>query len=150
MIICKCCEVFYENVIFSYIDKFDECCGVVLLLNYEYLGCYICWDMVVVDLLIGIFCNGCIMWIEVYNGCGEVIFEMIVECLVMVVDLKIDVKVVCCFDFIILLLVCVFMEEECLKMLMVFMVLCVIIDFFYLVEDFSFGFYGVFGYDFVF
>ncbi len=143
-------EVPYENAISSYIDRLDERRGAVLSSNYEYPGRYTRWDTAVADPPIGISCNGRTMWIEAYNGRGEVILEMIAERLATVADLKIDAKAARRLDFTILPPARVFMEEERSKMPTVFTALRAITDLFHSAEDSSLGLYGAFGYDLAF
>jgi anthranilate synthase len=143
-------EVPYDDAISSYIDRLDERRGAVLSSNYEYPGRYTRWDTAVADPPVGISCNGRSMWIEAYNGRGEVILDMIAERLGAVDELRIETRVPRRLDFTILAPSRVFTEEERSKMPTVFTALRVITDLFHSEEDASLGLYGAFGYDLAF
>ncbi|WP_377290154.1 anthranilate synthase [Rhizobium sp. SG2393] len=140
----------YAEAISSYIDRLDERRGAVFSSNYEYPGRYTRWDTAVVDPPLGISSFGRSLWIEAYNGRGEVLLEIIAEHLKGVSDLTLGARSATRLDLTINLPDRVFTEEERSKMPTVFTVLRAITQIFHSEEDASIGLYGAFGYDLAF
>ena len=69
----------YANAIDNYVEKLDSHRGAVFSSNYEYPGRYTRWDTAIIDPPLGISCFGRKMWIEAYNGRGEVLLSFITE-----------------------------------------------------------------------
>mgnify|MGYP002412199874 CR=1 FL=1 len=69
----------YADAISSYIDRLDERRGAVFSSNYEYPGRYTRWDTAIIDPPLGISCFGRKVWIEAYNGRGEVLLSLIAD-----------------------------------------------------------------------
>lgn len=69
----------YASAIDNYIEKLDAHRGAVFSSNYEYPGRYTRWDTAIIDPPLGISCFGRQMWIEAYNGRGEVLLDFITE-----------------------------------------------------------------------
>jgi anthranilate synthase len=143
-------EVPYEDAISTYIDKLDERRGAVLSSNYEYPGRYTRWDTAIADPPLGICSLGRQMWIEAYNGRGEVILDMITQALRPVKELTLGEKTARRLDLTVNEPDRVFTEEERSRMPTVFTALRAITDLFFSAEDASLGLYGAFGYDLAF
>ncbi len=140
----------YAEAISSYIDRMDERRGAVFSSNYEYPGRYTRWDTAVVDPPLGISSFGRSLWIEAYNGRGEVLLDIIADHLAGVADLTLGARTATRLDLTINLPDRVFTEEERSKMPTVFTVLRAITQIFHSEEDASIGLYGAFGYDLAF
>src|SRR3546814_2024125 len=69
----------YAEAVSSYVDKLDERRGAVFSSNYEYPGRYTRWDTAIVDPPLGISSHGRKVWIEAYNGRGEVLLSFIAD-----------------------------------------------------------------------
>lgn len=147
---CQRRDADYAEAISSYIDRLDERRGAVFSSNYEYPGRYTRWDTAVVDPPLGISSFGRSLWIEAYNGRGEVLLEIIAEHLKGVSDLTLGARSATRLDLTINLPDRVFTEEERSKMPTVFTVLRAITQIFHSEEDASIGLYGAFGYDLAF
>ncbi|SIQ27590.1 anthranilate synthase, component I [Rhizobium sp. RU20A] len=143
-------EADYAEAISSYIDRMDERRGAVFSSNYEYPGRYTRWDTAVVDPPLGISSFGRALWIEAYNGRGEVLLEIIAAHLKGVSDLTLGAHTTTRLDLTVNLPDRVFTEEERSKMPTVFTVLRAITQLFHSEEDASIGLYGAFGYDLAF
>jgi len=140
----------YADAVSSYIDKLDERRGAVFSSNYEYPGRYTRWDTAVVDPPLGLSCSGRDVWIEAYNGRGEVILGFIAEKLKTVSELTIGASTPQRLDLTVKTPDRIFTEEERSKMPTVFTVLRAVTELFYSQADASIGFYGAFGYDLAF
>lgn len=140
----------YANAISTYVDKLDERRGAVFSSNYEYPGRYTRWDTAVVDPPLAISSFGRAVWIEAYNGRGEVLLAFIAERLANVPELKLGARTSNRLDLDVKLPDRVFTEEERSKMPTVFTVLRAVTDLFHSDQDASLGLYGAFGYDLAF
>ncbi|MGO4622722.1 anthranilate synthase [Ensifer sp. 2YAB10] len=143
-------EASYGQAIASYVDKLDERRGAVFSSNYEYPGRYTRWDTAVVDPPLGISSFGRSLWIEAYNGRGEVLLSIIAEHLRTVSDITLGASTSRRLDLTINAPDRVFTEEERSKMPTVFSVLRAVTNLFHSAEDASLGLYGAFGYDLAF
>lgn len=140
----------YANAISAYVDKLDERRGAVFSSNYEYPGRYTRWDTAVVDPPLGISSFGRAVWIEAYNGRGEVLLSFIAERLAGVPELALGARTATRLDLDVKLPDRVFTEEERSKMPTVFTVLRAVTDLFHSDQDANLGLYGAFGYDLAF
>ncbi|MGH6810307.1 MAG: anthranilate synthase component I, partial [Ensifer adhaerens] len=116
-------EASYADAISSYVDRLDERRGAVFSSNYEYPGRYTRWDTAVVDPPLGISSFGRSLWIEAYNGRGEVLLSIIAEHLKSVADIMLGTSTATRLDLTINAPDRVFTEEERSKMPTVFTVL---------------------------
>lgn len=140
----------YADAVSSYVDKLDERRGAVFSSNYEYPGRYTRWDTAIVDPPLGVSCNGREVWIEAYNGRGEVLLSFIAAKLATVDDLTLGASTATRLDLSVNPPSRVFTEEERSKAPTVFTVLRAITDLFYSDADSSIGLFGAFGYDLTF
>ncbi|MBR0554627.1 anthranilate synthase [Ciceribacter sp. L1K23] len=140
----------YADAISTYVDKLDERRGAVFSSNYEYPGRYTRWDTAIVDPPLGLSSFGRKVWIEAYNGRGEVLLSFIAEKLKTVADLTIGASSATRLDLTVNEPDRVFTEEERSKMPTVFTVLRAITDLFYSEADSAIGLFGAFGYDLAF
>ena len=140
----------YATAISSYVDRLDERRGAVFSSNYEYPGRYTRWDTAIVDPPLGISCNGRKVWIEAYNGRGEVLLGFVSDKLKTVADLTLGERTARRLDLTVNEPTRVFTEEERSKMPTVFSVLRAIVDLFYSEADSAIGLFGAFGYDLAF
>ncbi len=143
-------EASYADAISSYVDRLDERRGAVFSSNYEYPGRYTRWDTAVVDPPLGISSFGRALWIEAYNGRGEVLLSIIAEHLKTVADITLVSSTATRLDLTINEPDRVFTEEERSKMPTVFTVLRAVTNLFHSAEDANLGLYGAFGYDLAF
>lgn len=140
----------YSDSISSCVDKLDERRGAVFSSNYEYPGRYTRWDTAIVDPPLGISSFGRKVWIEAFNGRGEVLLTFIVEKLKTVADLTLGASTSRRLDLTVNEPDRVFTEEERSKIPTVFTVLRAITDLFYSEADSAIGLFGAFGYDIAF
>ncbi|MCF6367440.1 anthranilate synthase [Rhizobium halophilum] len=140
----------YADAVASYVDKLDERRGAVFSSNYEYPGRYTRWDTAIVDPPLGISSHGKKVWIEAFNGRGEVLLGFIVEKLKTVADLTLGEQTARRLDLSINEPTRAFTEEERSKMPTVFTVLRAVVDLFYSEADSAIGLFGAFGYDLAF
>ena len=118
----------YADAISSYIDRLDERRGAVFSSNYEYPGRYTRWDTAIIDPPLGISCFGRKVWIEAYNGRGEVLLSLIADKLAGVADLTLGARTDRRLDLVVNEPDRVFTEEERSKIPTVFTVLRAITD----------------------
>ncbi|ATN35121.1 anthranilate synthase component I [Rhizobium sp. ACO-34A] len=140
----------YADAIGSYIDRLDSHRGAVFSSNYEYPGRYTRWDTAIIDPPLGISCFGRKMWIEAYNGRGEVLLGFIADKLKAVSDLTLGERTDRRLDLVVSEPDRVFTEEERSKIPTVFTALRAVVDLFYSDADSSIGLFGAFGYDLAF
>ena len=140
----------YADAVASYVDKLDERRGAVFSSNYEYPGRYTRWDTAIVDPPLGISSHGRSVWIEAFNGRGEVLLGFIVEKLKGVDELTLGALTDRRLDLTINEPSRVYTEEERSKMPTVFTVLRAVVDLFYSEADSAIGLFGAFGYDLAF
>ncbi|ACM37335.1 MULTISPECIES: anthranilate synthase [Rhizobium/Agrobacterium group] len=140
----------YADAVSSYVEKLDERRGAVFSSNYEYPGRYTRWDTAIVDPPLGISSFGRAVWIEAYNGRGEVLLSLIAEKLKTVPELVLGALTTQRLDLTVKTPDRVFTEEERSKAPTVFTVLRAITDLFYSSADSSIGLFGAFGYDLAF
>ncbi|MGX5664944.1 anthranilate synthase [Rhizobium daejeonense] len=140
----------YADAIGSYIDRLDSHRGAVFSSNYEYPGRYTRWDTAIIDPPLGISCFGRKMWIEAYNGRGEVLLGFIADKLKTVSDLTLGERTTRRLDLVVKEPDRVFTEEERSKIPTVFTALRAVVDLFYSDADSSIGLFGAFGYDLAF
>ncbi|PZU88832.1 MAG: anthranilate synthase component I [Shinella sp.] len=140
----------YADAIGSYIDRLDSHRGAVFSSNYEYPGRYTRWDTAIIDPPLGISCFGRKMWIEAYNGRGEVLLGFIADKLKAVSDLTLGERTTRRLDLVVNEPDRVFTEEERSKIPTVFTALRAVVDLFYSDADSSIGLFGAFGYDLAF
>ncbi|MDG3576142.1 anthranilate synthase [Rhizobium sp. YJ-22] len=143
-------ETPYADAVSSYVDRLDERRGAVFSSNYEYPGRYTRWDTAVIDPPLGISSFGRSVWIEAYNGRGEVLLGFIADRLATVPELTLGARSVSRLDLTVNQPTRVFTEEERSKMPTVFTVLRAVTDLFFSQADASLGLYGAFGYDLAF
>lgn len=142
--------VAYADAISTCVDKLDERRGAVFSSNYEYPGRYTRWDTAIVDPPLGISSFGRNVWIEAFNGRGEVLLGFITEKLKTVADLTLGTSTQARLDLTVNQPDRVFTEEERSKMPTVFSVLRAITDLFHSEADSAIGLFGAFGYDLAF
>ena len=140
----------YADAISSYVDKLDERRGAVFSSNYEYPGRYTRWDTAIVDPPLGISSFGRKVWIEAYNGRGEVLLDFIAERLAKESELTLGERTARRLDLSVNAPTRAFTEEERSKMPTVFTVLRAVVDLFYSDADSAIGLFGAFGYDLAF
>ncbi len=140
----------YATAISSYVDRLDERRGAVFSSNYEYPGRYTRWDTAIADPPLGISCNGRKVWIEAYNGRGEVLLGFVADKLKTVADLTFGEQTARRLDLTVNEPSRVSTEEERSKMPTVFTVLRAVVDLFYSEADSAIGLFGAFGYDLAF
>lgn len=140
----------YADAINDYVDRLDERRGAVFSSNYEYPGRYTRWDTAIVDPPLGISSFGRKVWIEAYNGRGEVLLTFIADRLATVAELAIGGRSPTRLDLTIREPDRIFTEEERSKMPTVFTVLRAVTDLFHSEADSSIGLFGAFGYDLAF
>lgn len=140
----------YSDSISSCVDKLDERRGAVFSSNYEYPGRYTRWDTAIVDPPLGISSFGRKVWIEAFNGRGEVLLSFILAKLKTVADLTLGASTSRRLDLTVNEPDRVFTEEERSKIPTVFTVLRAITDLFYSEADSAIGLFGAFGYDIAF
>jgi anthranilate synthase len=140
----------YADAVASYVDKLDERRGAVFSSNYEYPGRYTRWDTAIVDPPLGLSSHGRSVWIEAFNGRGEVLLGFIVEKLKGVDELTLGALTDRRLDLTINEPSRVYTEEERSKMPTVFTVLRAIVDLFHSDADSAIGLFGAFGYDLAF
>ena len=140
----------YAGAISGYVEMLDERRGAVFSSNYEYPGRYTRWDTAIVDPPLAISSFGRAVWIEAYNGRGEVLLDVIAERLATVDELVLGERTTKRLDLSVRPPERVFTEEERSKMPTVFTVLRVVTDLFHSAEDSNLGLYGAFGYDLAF
>jgi anthranilate synthase len=140
----------YADAVSSYVDKLDERRGAVFSSNYEYPGRYTRWDTAIVDPPLGISSHGRKVWIEAYNGRGEVLLGFIAEKLETVADLTLGARSDRRLDLAVNEPSRAFTEEERSKVPTVFTVLRAVIDLFHSDADSAIGLFGAFGYDLAF
>jgi anthranilate synthase len=143
-------EASYGDAISTYVDQLDERRGAVFSSNYEYPGRYTRWDTAIVDPPLGISSFGRSLWIEAYNGRGEVLLSIITDHLKGVSDITLGTATPRRLDLTIDLPDRVFTEEERSKMPTVFTVLRAVTALFFSQDDANLGLYGAFGYDLAF
>ncbi|MDO9414847.1 anthranilate synthase [Pararhizobium sp.] len=143
-------EAPYADAISSYVDRLDERRGAVFSSNYEYPGRYTRWDTAVIDPPLAISSFGKALWIEAYNGRGEVLLSLIGDHLKTVADITLGESSDRRLDITINPPSRVYTEEERSKMPTVFTVLRAVTELFFSAEDASLGLYGAFGYDLAF
>ena len=143
-------EIEYGDAITSYVEKLDERRGAVLSSNYEYPGRYTRWDVAVADPPLGISSFGRAMWLEAYNGRGEVLLDIIAGHLAALDEITLGARSPRRLDLTVNQPSRVYTEEERSKMPTVFTVLRAITGLFHSPEDASIGLYGAFGYDLAF
>ena len=143
-------EADYANAIAACVDRLDGRRGAVFSSNYEYPGRYTRWDTAVVDPPLAISSFGRAIWIEAYNGRGEVLLAFIAERLAAVPELELGARSSTRLDLTVKAPDRVFTEEERSKMPTVFTVLRAVTDLFHSAEDANLGLYGAFGYDLAF
>jgi anthranilate synthase len=140
----------YADAVASYVDKLDERRGAVFSSNYEYPGRYTRWDTAIVDPPLGLSSHGRSVWIEAFNGRGEVLLGFIVEKLKGVDELTLGTLTDRRLDLTINEPSRAYTEEERSKMPTVFTVLRAVVDLFYSEADSAIGLFGAFGYDLAF
>ncbi len=140
----------YADAISSYVDKLDERRGAVFSSNYEYPGRYTRWDTAIADPPLGISSNGRRVWIEAFNGRGEVLLGFVADKLKTVAELTLGERTDRRLDLTVNEPTRVFTEEERSKMPTVFTVLRAIVDLFHSEADSAIGLFGAFGYDIAF
>ncbi|MCL6706944.1 anthranilate synthase [Pseudomonas sp. R2.Fl] len=140
----------YADAISGYVDRLDERRGAVFSSNYEYPGRYTRWDTAIVDPPLGISSFGRKVWIEAYNGRGEVLLSFIAARLKTVADLTLGASTATRLDLTVNEPDRVFTEEERSKIPTVFTVLRAITDLFHSEADSAIGLFGAFGYDLAF
>ncbi|MGN7293188.1 anthranilate synthase [Rhizobium sp. SAFR-030] len=140
----------YAEAISSYVDKLDERRGAVFSSNYEYPGRYTRWDTAIVDPPLGLSSFGRDVWIEAYNGRGEVLLDFIAERLAQESDLTLGARTDRRLDLVVNPPTRAFTEEERSKMPTVFTVLRAVVDLFSSDADSAIGLFGAFGYDLAF
>ncbi|WP_377296391.1 anthranilate synthase [Rhizobium sp. SGZ-381] len=140
----------YADAISSYVDKLDERRGAVFSSNYEYPGRYTRWDTAIVDPPLGLSSFGRKVWIEAYNGRGEVLLDFIAERLAIESELTLGERSARRLDLTVNTPARAFTEEERSKMPTVFTVLRAVVDLFYSDADSAIGLFGAFGYDLAF
>ncbi|MBB4006392.1 anthranilate synthase [Allorhizobium taibaishanense] len=143
-------ETPYADAVSSYVEKLDERRGAVFSSNYEYPGRYTRWDTAIVDPPLGLSSFGRKVWIEAYNGRGEVLLSFIADRLKTVSDLELGARTAQRLDLTVKVPDRVFTEEERSKAPTVFTVLRAITDLFHSPADSSIGLFGAFGYDLAF
>ncbi|MCM2291165.1 anthranilate synthase [Allorhizobium sp. BGMRC 0089] len=140
----------YQDAVSTYVDKLDERRGAVFSSNYEYPGRYTRWDTAIVDPPLGISSFGRALWIEAYNGRGEVLLTFIAEALKDLTDVTLGKRTANRLDLTVNRPDRAFTEEERSKVPTVFTVLRAITDLFHSEADSSIGLFGAFGYDLAF
>ncbi|MBP2548820.1 anthranilate synthase [Neorhizobium galegae] len=140
----------YADAISSYVDKLDERRGAVFSSNYEYPGRYTRWDTAIVDPPLGLSSFGRKVWIEAYNGRGEVLLDFIADRLATESELTLGERSARRLDLTVNTPTRAFTEEERSKMPTVFTVLRAVVDLFYSDADSAIGLFGAFGYDLAF
>lgn len=140
----------YADAIAGYVDKLDERRGAVFSSNYEYPGRYTRWDTAIVDPPLSISSFGRDVWLEAYNGRGEVLLALIARHLETVADLTLGALTATRLDLTINEPARIYTEEERSKKPTVFTVLRAVTGLFHSAEDASLGLYGAFGYDLAF
>jgi anthranilate synthase len=140
----------YADAISSYVDKLDERRGAVFSSNYEYPGRYTRWDTAIVDPPLGLSSFGRKVWIEAYNGRGEVLLDFIAERLAAESELTLGERSLRRLDLTVNPPTRAFTEEERSKMPTVFTVLRAVVDLFHSDADSAIGLFGAFGYDLAF
>ncbi|WP_137130377.1 anthranilate synthase [Rhizobium sp. FY34] len=140
----------YADAISSYVDKLDERRGAVFSSNYEYPGRYTRWDTAIVDPPLGLSSFGRKVWIEAYNGRGEVLLDFIAERLASESELTLGERSARRLDLVVNAPARAFTEEERSKMPTVFTVLRAVVDLFHSDADSAIGLFGAFGYDLAF
>ena len=140
----------YDDAIAGYVDKLDERRGAVFSSNYEYPGRYTRWDTAIVDPPLSISSFGRDVWLEAYNGRGEVLLALIARHLETVADLTLGALTATRLDLTINEPARIYTEEERSKKPTVFTVLRAVTGLFHSAEDASLGLYGAFGYDLAF
>ncbi len=140
----------YADAISSYVDRLDERRGAVFSSNYEYPGRYTRWDTAIADPPLGISSNGRRVWIEAFNGRGEVLLGFVADKLKTVAELTLGERTDRRLDLTVDEPTRVFTEEERSKMPTVFSVLRAIVDLFHSEADSAIGLFGAFGYDIAF
>ncbi|MCQ1575096.1 anthranilate synthase [Neorhizobium galegae] len=140
----------YADAISSYVDRLDERRGAVFSSNYEYPGRYTRWDTAIADPPLGISSNGRKVWIEAFNGRGEVLLGFVADKLKTIADLTLGARTDRRLDLTVNEPTRVFTEEERSKMPTVFSVLRAIVDLFHSEADSAIGLFGAFGYDLAF
>jgi anthranilate synthase len=140
----------YADAISSYVDKLDERRGAVFSSNYEYPGRYTRWDTAIVDPPLGLSSFGRKVWIEAYNGRGEVLLDFIAERLATESELTLGERSLRRLDLTVNPPTRAFTEEERSKMPTVFTVLRAVVDLFHSDADSAIGLFGAFGYDLAF
>lgn len=140
----------YADAIAGYVDKLDERRGAVFSSNYEYPGRYTRWDTAIVDPPLSISSFGRDVWLEAYNGRGEVLLALIARHLETVADLTLGARTATRLDLTINEPARIYTEEERSKKPTVFTVLRAVTGLFHSAEDASLGLYGAFGYDLAF
>lgn len=140
----------YADAISSYVDRLDERRGAVFSSNYEYPGRYTRWDTAIADPPLGISSNGRRVWIEAFNGRGEVLLGFVEDKLKTVTELTLGERTARRLDLTVNEPTRVFTEEERSKMPTVFSVLRAIVDLFHSEADSAIGLFGAFGYDIAF
>ena len=143
-------ETPYGDAVSSYVERLDERRGAVFSSNYEYPGRYTRWDTAVIDPPLGISSFGRAVWVEAYNGRGEVLLGFIADKLATIGELTLGERSARRLDLTVNLPDRVFTEEERSKMPTVFTVLRAVTDLFSSQADASLGLYGAFGYDLAF
>ncbi|MDF1634726.1 anthranilate synthase [Mycoplana sp. MJR14] len=140
----------YATAISTYVDRLDEHRGAVFSSNYEYPGRYTRWDTAIIDPPLAISSFGRNVWIEAYNGRGEVLLDIIRPKLASISELSLGASTQRRLDLKVNEPDRVFTEEERSKIPTVFTVLRAVSDLFHSAEDANLGFYGAFGYDLAF
>lgn len=140
----------YATAISSYVDRLDERRGAVFSSNYEYPGRYTRWDTAIADPPLGFSSNGRKVWIDAYNGRGEVLLGFVADKLKTVADLTLGQQTSRRLDLTVNEPSRIFTEEERSKMPTVFTVLRAVVDLFYSEADSAIGLFGAFGYDLAF
>ncbi len=140
----------YATAISTYVDRLDEHRGAVFSSNYEYPGRYTRWDTAIIDPPLAISSFGRNVWIEAYNGRGEVLLDIIRPKLASISELSLGGSTQRRLDLKVNEPDRVFTEEERSKIPTVFTVLRAVSDLFHSAEDANLGFYGAFGYDLAF
>ena len=143
-------EADYAKAIDGCVEMLDSRRGAVFSSNYEYPGRYTRWDTAVVDPPLAISSFGRSVWIEAYNGRGEVLLSLIAARLATVPELVLGARTATRLDLSVTAPERVFNEEERSKMPTVFTVLRAVTDLFHSAEDSNLGLYGAFGYDLAF
>ncbi|MGE7368032.1 anthranilate synthase [Neorhizobium sp. NPDC001467] len=140
----------YATAISSYVDRLDEHRGAVFSSNYEYPGRYTRWDTAIADPPLGFSSNGRKVWIEAFNGRGEVLLDFVADRLAKEPELTLDARSDHRLDLTVNEPTRAFTEEERSKMPTVFTVLRAVVDLFHSDADSAIGLFGAFGYDLAF